>query len=89
VRRPDLPLIVTATEFSMSEAHNDSSDTRAPGVFDRSPDLGSAQATLVVGSIFIVVVGAVMLAGGLYRRFPIPMALFTLAAIIAGVWAIS
>jgi hypothetical protein len=73
----------------MSEASNDVSNTPAPRTLAQSPDLGSAQAAVVVGTLFIAVVGAVMLVGGLYRRYPILMTVFTLAVIIAGVLVIT
>lgn len=50
----------------MPEASNDVSNIPAPRTLAQSPDLGSARAAVVVGSIFVVVVAAVMLVSGLY-----------------------
>jgi hypothetical protein len=46
-------------------------------------DLGSATSTMIVGSVFIVIVGVVVLGGSLFRRHPLVMMVITMVLGVA------
>lgn len=68
----------------MSDAINTVSDLSADEPA-QSLDHGSATSAMIVGSVFVVIVGAVVLIGDAFKRYPVLMTILTLASALAAV----